>query len=146
MPTMNSRIWLQILLPAALLLPAGRGLSKEDASTAHHSMAASTPGAEIKVTFATSPAAVKTGVPVQLCASVRKGNDAVPDADVVLEIWKADDPNGAHLQQRTKYDPHTGYVVEGSFVEAGVYQVLVHATTSEAHQMISAKFEVRDGS
>ncbi|MEW9701458.1 FixH family protein [Paenibacillus sp. SI8] len=102
------------------------------------------PGQELKIAFSTSPQTITTGTPVNLTAVLTKGTKTVKDANVILEIWKADQDDGAHYQQEAKYDAASGYVLKGSFVETGVYYVLVHATTSDAHQMISAKFEVSE--
>ncbi|NEW04869.1 hypothetical protein GK047_02395 [Paenibacillus sp. SYP-B3998] len=134
---MRTRLLLYLfLVPALLSLLPGCGSSttaNAAASVAH------APGQELKITFSTNPQTITTGASVNLTAVLTKGSQTVKDANVVLEIWKAEQEDGAHFQQEAKYDPASGYVLKGSFVESGVYYVLVHATTADAHQMISAK-------
>lgn len=96
--------------------------------------------ASISLTFEVQPAKPVPNQPVTLMAKVTGNNKPVNDANVEFEVW----PTGAkkHSMLKTKRTGEGAYTITNTYPTAGTYNVIVHATTPQVHQMISKTFTI----
>lgn len=96
--------------------------------------------ASISLAFEVQPAKPVPNQPVTLTAKVSGNNKPVNDAEVEFEIWPAKAKN--HSMLKTKRTGEGVYTITNTYPAAGTYNVIVHATTPQVHQMISKTFTI----
>lgn len=78
--------------------------------------------------------------PITLSAKVTANNKAINGANVEFEVWAKDAKN--HSMLKSKRTGEGIYSITNTYPIAGTYHVIVHATTSQMHQMISKTFTI----
>jgi hypothetical protein len=96
--------------------------------------------ASISLAFEVKPTKPVPNQPVTLSAKVTGNNKPVNDANVEFEIWHTKAKN--HSMLKTKRTGEGVYAITNTYPITGTYNVIVHATTPQVHQMISKTFTV----
>lgn len=132
---MKRNSWIAPLLIAAAIASAGCGSSAEHE---HHGTSTTKP-VKLTIDFTTAPSPAKAGAEAELLATIARAGEPVPDAKVEFEIWQGE---GAHETVDAKAEGDGRYTLKKTFTQPGTYQVTIHTTTKELHQMPTMKFEV----
>ncbi|TCP58001.1 YtkA-like protein [Tumebacillus sp. BK434] len=129
--------WIAALLTAAALATAGCGT---DGGTDHaqHGTGTTKPQ-KLNIEFTTTPSPAKAGAEAELVATIARAGEPVTDAKVEFEIWQGE---GAHETLNVKGGNDGRYALKKTFTTPGTYQVTIHTTTKELHQMPTVSFEV----
>lgn len=134
---MNKTIVYILTLGLAAALTIGCGAQQKDEHMNHKAVQPQ----KLMITLQTEPEAPRVGEKTELIASVKAGDKPVPDADVELEIWQGDGPH--ETVQATAAGDGT-YKAVTQFAKGGRYEVQIHTTTSELHQMPTVLVEVSE--
>jgi hypothetical protein len=94
----------------------------------------------IALSFSTSPSNPTPNQPVTLVAKVTGDSKPVNDASVEFEVWNTGSEN--HSMLKAKRTGEGTYTISNTYPIAGSYNVIVHATTPQTHQMISKTFTI----
>ncbi|WP_028777652.1 FixH family protein [Shimazuella kribbensis] len=92
----------------------------------------------ISLNFEVNPSKPTPNQPVTLNANVTGNNKPVNDARVEFEVWHKDAKD--HAMLKTKRVGNGKYSITNTFPISGTYNVIIHATTPQVHQMISKTF------
>jgi hypothetical protein len=95
---------------------------------------------QLTLSFETNPAKPVPNQPVTLMTKVTSNNKAVDNADVEFEIWKKEEKN--HQMIKAKRTGDGLYTISTKYPVSGIYNVIIHATTPQVHQMISKTFTI----
>jgi hypothetical protein len=96
----------------------------------------------ISLSFAVQPSNPAPNTPVTLTAKVTGDNKPVNDANVEFEIWNGTSKN--HSMLKTKRTGEGTYTITNTYPIAGTYNIVIHATTPQVHQMIAKTFAIAD--
>ncbi|ARU60270.1 hypothetical protein CBW65_03725 [Tumebacillus avium] len=134
---MKRIVWIAPLLIAAMVASVGCGSSAEHEQ---HGTSTTKP-VKLTIDFTTAPSPAKAGAEAELLATIARAGEPVPDAKVEFEIWQGE---GAHETLDAKALGDGRYTLNKTFMEPGTYQVTIHTTTKELHQMPTVTFEVAE--
>ncbi|MCH5585892.1 FixH family protein [Shimazuella sp. AN120528] len=98
----------------------------------------------ISLQFEVQPTKPIPNQPVTLSAKVTGNNKPVNDANVEFEIWNKEAKS--HSMLKTKQTAEGTYTITNTYPIAGTYNVIVHATTPQVHQMLSKTFTIGETS
>lgn len=107
-------------------------------SKPHHEANTPTP-IQLKISFQSDPNHPQANQATQLSASVQSNTAPVKNAKVELEVWKEGEKHQVLPTTQTKAGV---YSTKHTFPQTGTYQVIVHVTTPNIHQMIMGKVNV----
>ncbi|MFD2169936.1 FixH family protein [Tumebacillus lipolyticus] len=131
---MKWKLWVAV---SAIVAMTSVGCGSDQAQDPHQAHGSNAPQ-KLTINFATNPSPVKVGEEAELVANISQGDAKVEDAKVEFEIWR-----GEEKHETLKATGKDGvYSLKKSFAEAGKYQVTIHTTTKEIHQMPTVSFEV----
>ncbi|MCX7569662.1 FixH family protein [Tumebacillus sp. DT12] len=134
---MNRTIVYILTLGLAAALTTGCGAQPKDEHMNHKAVQPQ----KLTITLQTEPEAPRVGEKTELIASVKAGEEPVTDADVELEIWQGDGP---HETVQATAAGDGSYKAATQFAKGGRYEVQIHTTTSELHQMPTVTVEVSE--
>lgn len=129
-----------LTLGLAAALTTGCGADQKADEHAHHETAKPQ---KLTITMQTEPKSPRAGEAVTLVATVKAGEKPVKDATVELEIWQGEG-DGPHETVPTKAAGDGTYKAQTQFAKVGRYQVQIHTTTSDLHQMPTVLVEVSE--
>ncbi|WP_157729355.1 FixH family protein [Tumebacillus algifaecis] len=132
---MTGKVWIAAFLIAAF---AGFGCGTNGADEHENHQGANVPQ-KLTITFATNPTPAKTGGETELVATIAQVGKPVQGAKVEFEIWQGEE---AHETLEAHAGKDGAYSVKKTFTKPGTYQVTIHTTTKELHQMPTETFEV----
>lgn len=78
--------------------------------------------------------------PITFEAKVTQGKEIVKDAEVIFEIWRANDEK--HEKMEIKHAENGIYRLEKSFSREGTYYIISHVTARDMHNMPKKEFTV----
>jgi hypothetical protein len=93
---------------------------------------------QLTLSFETNPTKPAPNQPLTLMTKVTSNNKAVDNANVEFEIWKTETKN--HQMMKAKRTGDGLYTITNMYPASGIYNIIIHATTPQVHQMISKTF------
>jgi hypothetical protein len=134
---MKRKAWLAAFVLAAMAgVGCGTDRPQEDARQPE-----ATVPQKLNIQFTTNPSPAKVGEETELVATISRSEEPVADAKVEFEIWQGE---GAHETIEAQERKNGAYSSRKTFTKPGTYQVTIHTTTKDLHQMPTMTFEVTE--